>query len=118
MFSNLHTENGHSNHLIVPGGIQLTNWQFDLCEIIDSSDASLNSARDNDLLVVYLDLRRIRTSAVSNFWVKFRRDGKDEIFDLALPETYDALPSLDFLARRYFYFRPVERDPMKIRCKH
>lgn len=118
MFSNLHTENGHSNHLIVPGGIQLTNWQYDLVEIINSSDASLNSARDNGLLVVYLDLRRIRTSTVSNFWVKFRRNGNDEIFDLALPETYDALPSLDFLARRYFYFRPVERDPMKVRCKH
>jgi hypothetical protein len=118
MFSNIHTENGVSNHLIVPAGIQITNWQYDLVEIIDSNESGLNSSRDKDLLVAYLDLRRIRTSAVSNFWVTFRRNGKNETFDMARFETYGALPPLGFLARRYFYFRPVERDPVRVRCKH
>lgn len=118
MFSNLHTENGLSNHLIIPGGIQVTNWQYDLVEIIDSNDPGLNSSRDKDLLVVYLDLRRIRTSAVSNFWVTFRRNGNIETFDMARSVTYETLPPFDFLAQRYFYFRPVERDPMKVKCKH
>ena len=118
MFSNLHTENGMSNHLIVPAGIQLTNWQYDLVEIIDSSDPNLNSSRDNNLLIVYLDLRRIRTNAVSGFWVKFRRNGNEETFYLARSETYDVLPPLDIVSRRYFYFRPVETDPMQVRCKH
>ena len=40
MFSNLQTENGRTNHLIVPAGIQITNWQYDLVEIIDSSDVA------------------------------------------------------------------------------
>ena len=118
MFSNLQTENGRTNHLIVPAGIQITNWQYDLVEIIDSSDRELISSRDNGLLVVHLDLRRVRTTAVSNFWVKFRRNGNIETFDMARSETYETLPTLDFLAQRYFYFRPVEQDPMKVRCKH
>jgi hypothetical protein len=118
MFSNLHTEDGRTNHLIIPAAIQITNWQYDLVEIIDSSDPELNSSRDNGLLVVYLELRRVRTTAVSNFWVKFRRNGNIEIFEMARSETYETLPPLDLLAQRYFYFRPVEQDPMKITCKH
>ena len=118
MFSNLQTENGRTNHLIVPAGIQMTTWQYDLVEIIDSSDPELNSARDNALFVVYLDLRRVRTTAVSNFWVKFRRNGNIETFDMTRSETYETLPPLGFLAERYFYFRPVDRDPMKVKCKH
>jgi hypothetical protein len=118
MFSNLHTENGMSNHLIVPAGIQITNWQYDLVEIIDSSDPLLNSSRNNGLSVIYLDLRRVRSNADPGFWVNFRRNGRNEMFHMGKPETYETLPSLGFLARRYFYFRPVERDPMKVRCKH
>jgi len=118
MFSNLQTENGRTNHLIVPAGIQITNWQYDLVEIIDSSDSELNSSRDNDLFAVYLELRRVRTTAGSNFWVTFRRNGNIETFEMARPETYGALPALGFMARRYFYFRAVERDPMQVRCKH
>jgi hypothetical protein len=118
MFSNLHTENGMSNHLIVPSGIQVTNWQYDLVEIIDSNDAKLISTRDNGLLVVYLELRRIRSGAGSDFWVTFRRKGSNETFDMKRPETYSVVPALNVLSKRYFYFRPVERDPMNVRCKH
>lgn len=118
MFSNLHTENGMCNHLIVPAGIQVTNWQYDVVEIIDSNDTGLITTRNNGLLEVYLDLRRIRTIAGSDFRVTFRRNGKIETFDMTKPQTYDVLPALGALAKRYFYFRPVERDPTKVRCKH
>lgn len=118
MFSNLHTENGVSNHLIVPSGIQITNWQRDLVEIIDSNDPTLISIRDNDLLMVYLDLRRERSVAGPDFWVKFRRNGRIETFDATRIETESVLPSFGLLKRRYFYFRPVERDPFMVRCKH
>ena len=118
MFSNLHTENGMCNHLIVPSGIQITNWQYDLVEIIDSNDSGLISTRNKGLLEVYLDLRRIRTIAGPDFWVTFRRDGKNETFDMTKAQTYNILPELGGLAKRYFYFRPVERDPTKVKCKH
>ena len=118
MFSNLHTEDGMTNHLIVPSGIQLTNWQYDLVEIIDSNDPQLNWARDNNLLIVYLELRRKRSIANPDFWVTFRRNGRNETFDAKKAETHSVLPTLGVLAQRYFYFRPVERNPFMVRCKH
>lgn len=117
MFSNLHTENGMSNHLIVPSGIQITNWQYDVVEIIDSNDAELISTRDNGLLVVYLELRRRRSDAPPDFWVTFRRNGSINTFDMKRPETYRAVPPLGVFAKRYFFFRSVERDPLKVKCK-
>jgi hypothetical protein len=117
MFSNLQTENGMTNHLIMPSGIQITNWQYDVVEIIDSNEPGLIQLRDNGLLVIYLELRRRRTIAASDFWVTFRRNGKDETFDMKRPETYSALPALNPLAKRYFYFRSIDRDPRQARCQ-
>jgi hypothetical protein len=67
--------------------------------------------------MVYLDLRRQRSLNDPDFWVKFRHKGI-ETFDAKRPETGEVLPSLNFVTQRYFYFRPVERDPTKVRCKH
>lgn len=117
MFSNLHTENGESNHLIMPSGIQLTNWQYDLVEIVDSNEPDLIWAHNNSFLVVYLELRRIRTSARDDFWVTFRRNGKEETFDIKKPETYGTIPPLNAFAKRYFFFRHVEQDAMKVKCQ-
>ena len=118
MFSNLHTENGVSNHLIMPAGIQFTNWQKDLVQIIDTNDPELLSARDHDYDIVYLELRRVRSGDRDDFWVEFRRNGVVERFDARKPETYESLPRLNCLAKRYFFFRPVDRDYMKVYCKH
>ena len=118
MFSNLHTENGVTNHLIVPSGIQITNWQYDIVEIIDSNDPHLLYARDEGMDVVFLDLRRTRSSIKIDLWVTFRRNGKVETFDMTRPETHNTIPVMNLLEKRYFLFRPVERDPLKCRCKH
>jgi hypothetical protein len=117
MFSNLQTENGMTNHLIMPSGIQFTSWQYDLVEIIDSNDRHLISAHDRDLLVVYLELRRMRTTAGPDFWVIFRRKGRNEIFEMKRPETHDVLPPLGPFGKRYFHFRNVDRDPMRSPCQ-
>lgn len=118
MFSNLHTENGKTNHLIVPAGIQITNWQHDVVEIIDSNDPNLISIRDNNLDVIFLDLRRMRSSIKTDLWVTFRRNGTVQTFDMTRPETHGTIPKLNLLTKRYFFFRPVERDPLRCRCKH
>ncbi|MGC3945843.1 MAG: HTTM domain-containing protein [Chryseolinea sp.] len=118
MFSNLHTENGVSNHVIMPSGIQFTNWQSDLVEIIDTNDDELLFARDRNLLVVFLELRRVRSGNRPDFWVRFVHNGKEETFDKTKPDTYACLPPLNFLGKRYFFFRPVDKDPFKVGCKH
>jgi hypothetical protein len=118
MFSNLHTENGMTNHLIMPAGIQITDWQYDIVEIIDTNNPYLISIRDKGLLVVFNDLRRNHSPANPDLWITFRRKGHVETFDMHRPETYHVLPPLNLITRRYFYFRPVERDPNKVTCKH
>ncbi|MEJ1239186.1 HTTM domain-containing protein [Chryseolinea sp. T2] len=118
MFSNLHTEGGVSNHLLMPSNMQITNWQKDLVEIVDTNDPDLLTARDHGDLVVYLELRRIRSREVPDFWVIFRRNGKEETYYESRPETHDILPKMNLLAGRYFYFRPVGQNPLKERCKH
>lgn len=117
MFSNLQTENGVTNHLIMPSGIQLTHWQYDFVEIIDSSDRDLRAARDRDHYVVFLELRRKRTVGGPYFWVTFRRNGKDETFDMKKPETHSVLKTLGPLTKRYFYFRTFAKDPLKATCQ-
>jgi hypothetical protein len=82
MFSNLHTENGVTNHLIMPSGIQLTNWQYDAVD-----------------------------------WVTFRRDGKNETFDMKRPETYSTLEPLGPVANHYFYFRSFGKHPLREACQ-
>jgi hypothetical protein len=118
MFSNLQTENGRSNHLVVPASIQVTDWQRDLVEIVASNVPELDALRQNGLLLPFLDLRRRRSEGGASFCVTFRRHGAVATFDAARPETHAAIPTLSWIACRYLYFRPVERDPARVKCRH
>jgi hypothetical protein len=117
MFSNLQTEAGVSNHLLMPSSFHLTDWQQDLVDIVDSNNAELRMVRDNGQRLPYLDLTRMRGSS-PNLSVTFRRNGKLTTFDETRSETLDALPRAGWLARRYFFFRPVDPDPLRVLCKH
>jgi hypothetical protein len=117
MFSNLQTEADVNNHLIMPSSLHLTDWQHDLVDIVDSSSPELRTLRDNGERLPYLDLRRRRGDG-TNLSVVFRRSGTLTTYDEARSETSDALPPLGWLARRYFYFRPVDPDPLRVVCKH
>lgn len=118
MFSNLQTENGRSNHLIMPSTLQMTDWQYDLVEIVDASDPNLVHLREENLMLPYLELRRRRTGSGNGWRVTFLRHGTTATFDAARPETQDVLPPLGRLARRYFFFRPVDQDSWQVRCRH
>jgi hypothetical protein len=117
MFSNVQTEPGRDNHLVIPSAFQVTDWQTDLVEIVDSSDGELRQIRDNGQRLPYLDLRR-RRQQQSDLRVTFKRNGAIEHYDAARPETYSALPGMNWFLSRYFYFRPVDPDPAQVRCKH
>jgi len=117
MFSNLQTEDARGNHLIMPVGIQLTDWQRDLVEVVDSNDAELLQVRDDGQRLPYLDLRR-RRGVDNRLSVTFRRNGDLLRFASNSPETHGVLPPLGWLAQRYFFFRPVDPNPIQVRCKH
>lgn len=118
MFSNLHTEGGVSNHLLVPASIQFIDWQQDLVEIVDSNDPTLLALRDDQLRLPYLELRRRRTITRVPLTVSFRRGDSLYTFDLDKQETHTHLPALNPIARRFLYFRPVEFDHLRVRCRH
>lgn len=58
MFSNLRTEGGYSNHLIIRHPYYTAGYQTDLVEIRRSSDPRLSEFKDSGYLMPYFELRR------------------------------------------------------------
>ena len=59
MYSNLRTEGGQSNHLLVPVGVQLFGFQRDLIEIKDSSSGFLASLAQRKLMLPFFEVRAV-----------------------------------------------------------
>ncbi len=57
MFSNLKTEQGTTNHLLVSDKLSLSNHQDDLVQIRSSSDSQLQKIADTGFLIPYFELR-------------------------------------------------------------
>ena len=117
MFSNLQTENGQSNHLLMPDSLQLTRWQRDLVEVLETSDPYLAGFQRDGVKIPFLELRRIRTGAGPDFQIRFRRGDQEFRFASSDPSTRNSIEPLGFIERRYFFFRPVEPDPRAVRCR-
>lgn len=64
MYSNLRTEGGASNHLLLPASLQIFPYQRDLVAIHSSSAASLRNLADHGLLVPWQEVRALLTTAV------------------------------------------------------
>jgi hypothetical protein len=117
MFSNLHTEGGQSNHLLMPEWVQLTDWQHDLVEIIPEQEAHPNHPLPVAQTIPFHELRRIRTNiGWANF--QFRRNGQEFHYLANDPITHASIPPCGPIARRYFWFRPVSADPKKVPSRH
>ncbi len=117
MFSNLQTEGGRSNHLLMPNWLQVTDWQRDLVEIVESSEPILSALAQQRLTLPFLELRRIRTITPDPMTIVFRRQGQSFEFATADATTHGSIPPLGPLAKHYFRFRPVESDPDQVRCR-
>lgn len=117
MFSNLQTENGQSNHMLMPNWLQLTRWQRDLVEILETSDPWLAGFQRDELKIPFLELRRIRTRVGPDFQTRFRRGGQVFRFASSDPSTHDSIEPLGPFGRRYFFFRAVEPDPREVHCR-
>lgn len=117
MFSNLQTENGQSNHLLMPEWLQLTHWQRDLIEILETNDLRMAGFKRDGLTIPFLELRRIRTLARPGFHIRFRRGDEVFWFTGSDPTTHGSIEPLGPIGRRYFFFRPVELNPRDVRCR-
>jgi len=66
MYSNLRTEGGVSNHLVVPAALQMFSYQRDLIRILRSSDPELERLAAERLVIPFAELRTRLTEAVSD----------------------------------------------------
>jgi hypothetical protein len=111
MYSNLRTEGGHTNHLLVPEGAQVFSYQRDLVVILQSSVPRLQRDADRKMVLPYQELRAILTDEIAGGRVGgsvvFLRDGeRHESGDAARDFTLGV--PVSWFARKFLRFRPVE----------
>ena len=75
MHCNLRTETGHWNHLFLPEGMRVFNYQDDLVEVIDSDLSDFAHLRDEGMALPYFEFRRWCRLSEADFFVEFRRGG-------------------------------------------
>ena len=120
MFSNLRTEGGTTNHLLIPVSAQIFGYQKDLVTVLRSSDVYLQGLADRAVAVPFYTLRehvsRRRRSGVKNVDVVYIRAGVEQSIRNA--ETNPELSSPhSWLERKFLVFREVDSGAHQM-CKH
>jgi hypothetical protein len=110
MFSNLRTEGGVSNHLLVPASVQVFDYQRDLVQVTRSSNSFLRrSAREGQLVPYFEVLRR------PNERIGFIRNGVEHPYKRVSDDP--SFPGeVSFLQAKFLSFRPVDRRRQT--CNH
>ncbi|WP_045690282.1 HTTM domain-containing protein [Hymenobacter sp. AT01-02] len=75
MFSNLRTEGGVSNHVLIRKVAYLTDVQNDLIDIKATNLAALQAFADQQELITYFKLRSITSTAKQDFYAQYTRNG-------------------------------------------
>ena len=101
MYSNLRTEGGQSNHLLIPAGVQLFGFQRDLIEIKDSSSGFLASLAQRKLMLPFFEVRAVLQQHPTTSLTYERHAGPS-----ASPSAQLRQP-IPWPLRKLLYFRPV-----------
>jgi hypothetical protein len=119
MFSNLRTEGGVSNHLLVPANFHLTNWQKDLVLIKASDLKALQETVSSNVYLPFLEFKRkVSRTASKDFFVLYTRNGVDALLEVKNGVSNDlSLTNREsLLFTKFVHFRPVEK--IGCSCKH
>jgi hypothetical protein len=113
MYSNVRTEGGSTNHLVVPAGLQMFSYQSDLVDIIETDIASLRGVVEMDMLLPYQQLRAEITREIKKgrqgIHVVFLRHG--ETISTTHAEDHPQLGDpLNAVAYKFLNFRAVEKS--------
>jgi hypothetical protein len=110
MFSNLRTEGGTSNHLIVPASLQPFDYQRDLIQVTGSSSSYLRRRGGNGRLLPYFEVRRQPSHSVS-----YRQGGSLHSYKrISDDPKFRPIP---YPFGKFMLFRPVEPAAVQ-RCVH
>ena len=120
MFSNLRTERGFANHLVIPHGPQPFGFQSDLVRVVRSSDPMLaRSARAHELVPFFTLRAQVSGLAAAgrrNIGVIFERGGV--VHDVKHAELDPELATrYPFLLRKTLKFRSIDMIAPG-RCTH
>lgn len=115
MFSNLRTEGGETNHLVVRRPPYLFGFLEDTVEILRSSSPTLRYLREQRLGMVYFSLRRFVREHPDTA-VVYRRGGRVQGVERAgdVPELVAPPP---LWQRAWLYFKMVDLE-RPVRCAH
>lgn len=114
MFSNLHTEAGQSNHLLIPEPPYLFSYQKDVAMIKASSDPDLQRYADRNLGLVMFDLKeRLRNKP--GHWVTYELNGVR--YEKATAASSGAFNHASFWERKLLIFKHVDFARPKV-CTH
>jgi hypothetical protein len=120
MFSNLRTEGGYTNHLIVRHPYYLADVQSDLVEIKHSTDPRLSAFHEKGYLIPYFELRRymsMNDSALSReFTLEYVRKGANKQVSKPGDDPLLFEPENYFL-RKLLHLRPVPSGNSGV-CQH
>lgn len=113
MFSNLRTEGGITNHLIMPQWLKVAGYQEDLVDIRRASHGKLKFCAKRKLLLPYFEFRRVVTQIDGPVRVKYVRDGREHVYKQTESGRVEGKPvePVPWLLGKYLRFRAVDTDP-------
>jgi hypothetical protein len=114
MFSNLHTEGGTSNHLLITQPWDLFPYQRDVAMIKASSDPDLQAYADRNLGLVMFTLNE-KLLKKPGHWVTFELNGVRH--ERATAASLGAHTHANALERKLLIFKPVDYSRPKV-CTH
>lgn len=119
MYSNLRTEGGRWNHILMPDWVEIGEFQDQLVDIIRTDHPELQRYVDRNQYINYFELRRIASEAREDFTVEYEYQGERRIFILKDGESND--PHLrekhPLLVAKLLRFRPVSKGE-HMECFH
>jgi hypothetical protein len=116
MFSNLRTEGGVSNHILVPASWQIWDYQRDLVAIRHTSVADIQEQADKGWLWTYFEFRSLM-HRYPDASITFERAGVVTTLARAHDDPELARPD-DALSRKLLRFRKVPVNPSPAPCIH
>ena len=118
MFSNLRTEGGQTNHLFIPTGTQVFDYQKDLVEVLASSDPVLQGIAEDEhaLLFPYSEFRN-RVASKKRASVTYLRNGQRHNVARIGNDPVLSQP-IPFHERKLLDFRLVDTYEAGFRCEH
>ncbi|WP_205499833.1 hypothetical protein [Rufibacter psychrotolerans] len=117
MFSNLRTENGITNHLLVPASLQIFDYQKDVVEIVSSTEYHLQKKADEKKLVPYFQFRRFVRMERPEY-VEYIRNGKRATFELSKASaSHELFQKSNYFLEKVMYYRDFENSVIQD-CRH